>query len=209
MDWRLNDVSVSRHHGNLVWDSDVFLEDCNSKFGTLKRLNSGSKVDFSKKTILQCGRTVCQFGSEKSWSLFSCFGSNVHHIHSSSTEGSQDPLSLLTSYPSNGQHSLLVVNKKKYQRLLVRNEELKKVEEAKLLLEGEREMVRDASLDKIQSLKSMTLDVTEFLAAPKRYAKDAEEKGRRRKVRGVYIQFIHNIRAHRGDTADDVHDEDC
>jgi FOG: FHA domain len=58
-DLRLSDISVSRNHANIkVKNSGLYLEDLQSKFGTLIKISKDICLDNDSKIQLQCGRTV-------------------------------------------------------------------------------------------------------------------------------------------------------
>ncbi len=58
-DLRINDISVSRLHANLVYKDDTFiLTDCRSKFGTLALHHGDLKLDIDSPKTIQIGWTV-------------------------------------------------------------------------------------------------------------------------------------------------------
>lgn len=58
-DLRINDISVSRLHANLLYKNDSFvLVDCRSKFGTLALHHGDIVLDQDQTKTIQIGRTV-------------------------------------------------------------------------------------------------------------------------------------------------------
>lgn len=59
---RINDISVSRYHATIKFSNGKFyLQDNNSKFGTLVLLKSNPRLEFHKEVTVQIGRTVVSF----------------------------------------------------------------------------------------------------------------------------------------------------
>ncbi|OMJ90638.1 hypothetical protein SteCoe_6913 [Stentor coeruleus] len=75
---RLSDISVSRVHAQISLKSNgFFLEDNNSKFGTLVKIHKEISLDTDYKLQIQCGRTLLKLTPKKPWDCFSClFGCN-------------------------------------------------------------------------------------------------------------------------------------
>jgi hypothetical protein len=74
---RMTDISVSRLHGviRLVGEK-FFLEDKNSKFGTLVQIKRPLALECGTATVVQCGRTVVEATAKRPWSLIpACFRS--------------------------------------------------------------------------------------------------------------------------------------
>ena len=60
---RLNDISVSRNHAEIILrDGHYFIEDCESKFGTLVKLTEKTKL--THNMVLQAGRYLYTFKEE-------------------------------------------------------------------------------------------------------------------------------------------------
>jgi len=60
-DIRISDISVSRLHARIKYHGDNFyLEDYNSKFGTLVQVENTELKD-SEQVSLQCGRSLLEF----------------------------------------------------------------------------------------------------------------------------------------------------
>ena len=51
----------------------MYLEDLNSKFGTLVKLKKSICLDIDHKIQLQCGRNLLKINAVKPWSLVGCF----------------------------------------------------------------------------------------------------------------------------------------
>jgi RING-variant domain/FHA domain len=74
-DLKIQDISVSRNHAFIkVKNSSLYLEDCNSKFGTLVKIKKDLSLDLDNKVLIQCGRTLLKLSPAKPWNLFGCFG---------------------------------------------------------------------------------------------------------------------------------------
>ena len=73
----LSDISVSRIHCIMVVEKkNVFLEDNDSKFGTLLFVQTPKiKIDEDLPLFLQIGRTFIEFKMKKSFKLFNCCNS--------------------------------------------------------------------------------------------------------------------------------------
>ena len=76
-DIRITDISVSRSHASIRYEKDsFFIEDNNSKFGTLVLVKAPIPLtkDISSLAV-QIGRSVLSFTLKKTWKLLSvCFG---------------------------------------------------------------------------------------------------------------------------------------
>jgi pSer/pThr/pTyr-binding forkhead associated (FHA) protein len=60
---RLQDISVSRQHSEIkLVGNEFYISDCNSKFGTLVKLDK--VIELSSKIKLQIGRSVYSFNIE-------------------------------------------------------------------------------------------------------------------------------------------------
>jgi RING-variant domain/FHA domain len=72
-DLRLPDISVSRNHANIkIKSNGLYLEDLNSKFGTLVKLKKEICMDVDSKLLIQSGRVLFKISITKPWSLFGC-----------------------------------------------------------------------------------------------------------------------------------------
>jgi hypothetical protein len=72
---RVKDISVSRSHATLHLSQEgVYIEDNESKFGTLALVNRPIAMQSRTEVALQVGRTVLVFKIRKAWSLWDCFG---------------------------------------------------------------------------------------------------------------------------------------
>lgn len=75
---RVKDISVSRSHATLHISRDaVYIDDNDSKFGTLALINRPIAMQLRTEVALQIGKTVMMFKVRKAWSLWDCFG-NCH-----------------------------------------------------------------------------------------------------------------------------------
>lgn len=75
-DIRITDISVSRHHANIKFESngDMFIKDNNSKFGSLVYLfNTNIKMLINHDIGIQVGRTLLRMSMHKTCSIFGCF----------------------------------------------------------------------------------------------------------------------------------------
>ena len=74
-DVRISDISVSRNHALIRYDQGrLFLEDNESKFGTLVQVKRPIALDAESNFSVQCGRTVLAFTCRQRTSCFACFG---------------------------------------------------------------------------------------------------------------------------------------
>ena len=65
-DVRISDISVSRHHANLsLKDGAFYLQDNNSRFGTLVSQGTSVRLDVGSTLVLQCGRTLVTFNLKR------------------------------------------------------------------------------------------------------------------------------------------------
>eukprot|EP00828_Plagiopyla_frontata_P011288 TRINITY_DN16226_c0_g1_i2.p1 TRINITY_DN16226_c0_g1~~TRINITY_DN16226_c0_g1_i2.p1 ORF type:complete len:309 (-),score=31.13 TRINITY_DN16226_c0_g1_i2:72-998(-) len=84
-DLRISDISVSREHALLNYDhGKFFIQDKNSKFGTLLLLQKPFPINFSNNNnmAVQINRTVMQFHIKKKWSITpSCFRNKIEEIN--------------------------------------------------------------------------------------------------------------------------------
>lgn len=72
-DMRIPDISVSRNHAIIhIRSSGLYIQDLNSKFGTLIRMKKDICLDLDSKFKIQTGRTLLKISISKPWSLFGC-----------------------------------------------------------------------------------------------------------------------------------------
>jgi len=108
---RLNDVSVSRSQAILTFVSDsLYVQDTNSKFGSLLLMNSPQTLLDGKSLIVQCGKTLLEFRIDKCWSLTSYLGTSGELATKKKLKG-------CPSLPGEGRHSVLIVSKRSYSKL--------------------------------------------------------------------------------------------
>ncbi|CAG9328886.1 unnamed protein product [Blepharisma stoltei] len=73
-DVKLTDISVSRNHSKIKLINDQFyLEDQNSKFGTLLRMKGILNININQSIVVQVNRTVLQLEAKQPANCFSCF----------------------------------------------------------------------------------------------------------------------------------------
>jgi pSer/pThr/pTyr-binding forkhead associated (FHA) protein len=78
-DIRITDISVSRFHSLIrrTKDGNFYIEDNNSKFGTLVMIQNPKMQILSDNVLpIQIGKSFIQFFIKKPFSLFSCFSTN-------------------------------------------------------------------------------------------------------------------------------------
>lgn len=74
-DVRISDISVSRNHALVRYQQGhLYLEDNESKFGTLVQVRKPISLDQESAFSIQCGRTVLNFACRSRTRCFSCFG---------------------------------------------------------------------------------------------------------------------------------------
>eukprot|EP00826_Nyctotherus_ovalis_P063556 TRINITY_DN9323_c0_g2_i3.p2 TRINITY_DN9323_c0_g2~~TRINITY_DN9323_c0_g2_i3.p2 ORF type:complete len:278 (+),score=99.22 TRINITY_DN9323_c0_g2_i3:818-1651(+) len=174
-EWQLINISISRAHAILTYNSsELFLEDINSKYGSFKQVSSPIVLQLNNKLAFQIVSTLCLFRVEKKPSLFSCFGSKAK---SSKHFRIEKEMESQYDFPNNGLHSLLIVNKKKYQRM-IKSKECKSLE--RKLSEERKEELEEKRV--VEARKERPSVVS----------------------KGVHLRFANNIRMLDGDTADDV-----
>lgn len=200
---------MSRYHAFFHWDNgNIYLEDCNSKFGTLKKPNGALFVDIGEKLTVQCGRTVCQFSAEESWSLFSCFSGKCGKIDDSKPKRERQIAEniLIPSLPSNGKHSMLIVSKKIYEKMRLKEErrrnDIKLAEDMKKLEEKSLKLY-----DKKTVNKSFVLKTKESYKKGKKFSGSFIKGNIARRATVFFVED--NLAKHRGDTADDINFADC
>lgn len=197
----LNDVSVSRYHCLLKWQSnELYIEDNKSKFGTLVLLRQPQQLSTEKTYSIQCSNTMINLSVTQSWSFFSCFeiapqASNRYEINEEDKKSNVKAV-----LPGNGKHSVLVVTKKSYDKLILHEEKKKKVNlnrtsccspiGARLQSSGDKD--RDHS---IQFFRQRTMAQPANKLHPKNFENHLEEF------------FV--VQSHHGDNADDFNFDDC
>lgn len=118
----INDVSISRRQAILQWNAQsLFIADAGSKFGTLTLLRQPKIV--GPKLEVQCGKSLIEFDIKKSWSFFGCCGS-VGKSKMLTEETKMFPEDCL---PGEGKHSILVITKREYNKLLRPADRIKKI----------------------------------------------------------------------------------
>jgi len=190
---RLSDVSVSRHHAALSWSfGAAYIQDSESKFGTLVAFNKQHCIIPEKPFTMQCGRTLLEFSIEQSWSIFGCCGTTneVKQENKGEEENKINPQNCL---PGSGKHNILVIKKKAYQRLLRTEEKLRRGE--------------TPSPSKKTEIVCKTPPPEEngpnFLHRQRTMAQPL--------IRRVVVRVREDnyVLEHRGDNADDIDDQDC
>jgi hypothetical protein len=74
-DVRISDISVSRSHALIRYvQGKLYLEDNESKFGTLVQIRKPVLIDAESSFSVQCGRSVLTITARQNSSCFSCFG---------------------------------------------------------------------------------------------------------------------------------------
>ena len=69
-DLKISDISVSRKHCKIKFhNSEFFIEDTKSKFGTLARICSGFQVKKNTNVMIQIGRTIFQIIYKTPWTI--------------------------------------------------------------------------------------------------------------------------------------------
>lgn len=120
-DVMINDVSVSRRQAVLQWDDGwLFVCDVGSKFGTLAQLRQPRAV--GRRLEVQCGKSLVELGVKKTWSIFGCF--EVAEKSKLCTE--ETKMFPEDCLPGEGKHSVLVVTKKEYNKLLKPADKIKR-----------------------------------------------------------------------------------
>ena len=111
-DIKITDISVSRKHCKIKYhNSQFFIEDCQSKFGTLVKLQRSFTIKGNVDISIQINRTVFHVAHKRPWTFKSCFcfknKSKVMHANGSSITQSefQDNLSeVFSNAPSYHYH---------------------------------------------------------------------------------------------------------
>ncbi|OMJ71568.1 hypothetical protein SteCoe_30187 [Stentor coeruleus] len=72
-DMRIPDISISRNHACInIRSSGLYIQDLNSKFGTLIRMKKDICLDLDNKFKIQTGRSLLKISTSKPWSFFGC-----------------------------------------------------------------------------------------------------------------------------------------
>jgi len=200
-DIRLNDVSVSRYHSKIcLHEKDVYIEDTNSKFGTLILLRKPKILIPGEHYIIQSANSVLDFFVLQSWSFLSClgFGPKINRKELDVEESKTLPTCVL---PGNGKHSVLVVKKKSYEKLLIHEERMKKEGLNKTMCCSGGGILKGHLVFERESIPSAQFFRQKTTAHPttKNKAKKFEN----------HLDSFNQILHLRGDTADDVNYEDC
>ncbi len=79
---RISDISVSRLHAKLqLIKGKVYLQDKDSKFGTLVQMTDPVDMCKVKNLKVQSGRTTIKVSVKKSWNIFfPCFGGGLLYV---------------------------------------------------------------------------------------------------------------------------------
>ena len=187
---------MSRHHAVLNWDVDTLsLIDNGSKFGTLVQLKGPQNLDPENLFAIQCGRTLLELTVEKSWSLFSCFGAKHNRSKTKGENKEENKTPPNECLPGDGRHSVLVIKKKAYNKLLNIGSTPKVKKPIKL---------EDRDSTSLMSCKTPPQELTESvkLRSQKTMAFNMAPRSIIRSPETFAIKF------HHGDTADDVKPED-
>jgi len=182
----INDVSVSRRQATLQWDEEsLFIADSGSKFGTLTLLRQPRIV--GEKLEVQCGKSLIEFDVKKSWSFFGCCESIEKNKIITGEETKMFPEDCL---PGEGKHSVLVVTKKEYNKLLKPADKIKRIRTP-----ASRTICKTLNKDTITGIKSYILS----------------KKALNKKITSI-CDFRHDsilLMKLRGDNADGIDDCDC
>lgn len=103
---------------------------------------------------------------------------------------------ILPLLPSNGKHSLLIVKKKEYQKLLQKDERRRK----------EQKLIEDM---KIIEEKNKYLNTAKILAKKRKSSIDSNNGHSEILNRRATVFFKDNLQPHDGDTADNVGSDEC
>jgi len=107
-DIRVTDISVSRHHGFIKLErGSLYLEDNNSKFGTLVQMNGPLRITRESDIVIQIGRTMLSFAIQKKKSkIMNCFRGDNSDDEESRAEGimSEKPVQNDEFIPEAGQN---------------------------------------------------------------------------------------------------------
>ena len=138
IDILITDISISRIHCLLVRDkNNVYLDDCNSKFGTLILIQSPFlKMSNDLPLNIQIGRTFFHFELEKSFSFFNCCVCETYDNEYFYHQQSKDSI--------------------KYDNICIIKEERFKDNESDKSINEEKDIVKDLNNEKITHYKSST-----------------------------------------------------
>lgn len=193
---------MSRYHSVLsCHENDIYIDDTSSKFGTLIKLKNPYLLSEGKHYALQCANSKLDIFVPPTWSLLSCFG-----INEVSNKEEQDDLEEMKAppkqnLPGNGKHSVLVVKKKAYNKLLQHDEKVKKGELNKT-------MCCRAPLCVMPNKNEEEVKQTMQFFRQKTVAHQGKNKTFQKKFEN-HIDEANMIMFHHGDTADDVNFDDC
>ena len=119
----IDDKTISVRHSILTLNNDgLKIEDDNSRFGTLKKLNEPLILKENYTASIQITNILCQFTLKRKRGFLSCFRGKQNNIKYTNTENEINNISFTSCFPDNGRHSLLIVNKQKYRKMIKREE---------------------------------------------------------------------------------------
>lgn len=140
----MNDVSVSRYQATLQWaDNSLFIADLSSKFGTLVQLRQPKTVKDGME--VQCANYLLQFRVKRAWSIFGCFkvGMEGKRCVEDVKAFPQECL------PGAGRHSVLIVTRKEYNKLLKPSDKMRRAKTPVL-----RQLHKTSSKETIPGVRS-------------------------------------------------------
>jgi len=182
-------------------DNNLHIGDIKSKFGSLVLLNKPHKLIPGKHLTLQCANSVLEFNVVQSWTIFSCLGfSRANNI---AEEEKEEIKAQANNLPGNGKHSVLVIRKKSYEKLLQNGERIKKEALNKSVCISIANNSKQSKLDKELMIgHSMQYFRQQTIALP-------EAKRNIRRSENHIGKNINIIQKHRGDAGEDVNVDDC
>ena len=153
-EWNLDDNTISRVHSAFtIYNKEFYIEDANSKFGTIKKIISPIQISVEKKIAIQVGSFVISFRLIKKFSLFSCFGSRNNSSDDSNVEIKDKIETNEIFLPNNGVHSILSVSKKKYINMIRKHSVMiyENIEDEKSKTENLEEIGRASVRERVSS----------------------------------------------------------
>jgi hypothetical protein len=150
--------------------------------------------------IVQCTKSTIDCFITPSWSFLSCCGllKQSEKIPTSLTEEEKIPLN--NRLPGNGRHSVLVIKKKSYEKLILHDERVKK--------EGLNKTICCPPATGKMEIKWQNDFGHSMQFFRQRTIAHSAQKHHFRKFDN-HIQNANIIRFHRGDNADDFNFDDC
>eukprot|EP00826_Nyctotherus_ovalis_P010729 TRINITY_DN12813_c0_g4_i1.p1 TRINITY_DN12813_c0_g4~~TRINITY_DN12813_c0_g4_i1.p1 ORF type:complete len:289 (+),score=71.70 TRINITY_DN12813_c0_g4_i1:726-1592(+) len=123
----MNDISVSRYQAALQWEDDsLFMADLNSKFGTLVQLRQPTTVKDGMQ--VQCGNYLLELRVNRAWSIFGCFKVGSLKAGEKGKCYAEDTKTFPGEcLPGAGRHSVLVITRKEYNKLLKPSDKIRRV----------------------------------------------------------------------------------